>query len=315
MEKKIAICLATYNGEKYLKEQLDSIVAQSNKDWNLFIRDDSSTDKTKSICKDYERNFPLKIFLIKDKFRCGSAEKNFLTIMNYIKKNFPNRYDYFMFSDQDDYWHPKKIELSLRKMHDLEEDYYEYPLLVHTDLNVVDADRNIISNSFFDYRNLDSTVTEVNRLLMQNNVTGCTMLWNKNLMNMVDTDVQVAMHDWWLTLLASCFGKIGFVTESTIDYRQHGNNVVGAIKVNTLSFIINRLFINNNIKETLSLAIEQSKVFLEEYGQKLSSENRDIIYSFSCLHKINKFKRISVVLRKGFLKQGIIQQIGELIFI
>ena len=65
MEKKIAICLATYNGEKYLKEQLDSIVAQSNKDWNLFIRDDSSTDKTKSICKDYERNFPLKIFLSK----------------------------------------------------------------------------------------------------------------------------------------------------------------------------------------------------------------------------------------------------------
>lgn len=315
MSIRIAICLATYNGEKYLREQLDSIVAQSNIEWNLFLRDDNSTDKTKNICKEYEEKFKNKIFFIQDNFKCGSAEKNFLTIMNYIKKNFANKYKYFMFSDQDDYWHRDKIELTLKKIQELEKNYSDCPLLVHTDLNVVDKNRNIISDSFFDYRNLDPKVTEINRLLIQNNVTGCTMMWNSDLMSMVNSDVQVAMHDWWLTLIASCFGEIGFVKESTIDYRQHDNNVVGATKVNTIQFIINRLFIKNNIKETLNLAIDQAGLFLILYKVKLNAEKYHLIDCFSNLNSFNKLQRIKFVLKNKYLKQGLIQQIGELVFI
>ncbi|UTC13213.1 glycosyltransferase family 2 protein [Latilactobacillus curvatus] len=315
MNKKIAICMATYNGEEFLKEQLDSILAQTNEDWMLFIRDDNSTDKSLTICKEYAEKFSDKIVLIRDSISCGSAEKNFLTIMDYLKNNHTERYSYYMFSDQDDYWHKNKIELSLSKMLSMEKKYSNKPLLVHTDLNVVDKYRNIISNSFFNYRKLNSSITELNRLLIQNNVTGCTMMWNLNLFEMVDTSVPVAMHDWWLTLIASCFGHIGFITQSTIDYRQHGGNVVGATKVNTISFIFYRLFINNNIKYTLCLAVEQAQSFLLEYGDNISNENYNIIYNFSKLKELNKLNKINLILKNKYLKQGLVQQIGELFFI
>ena len=229
----VAICLATYNGERYLSEQLDSILAQTYQNFHLFIRDDHSKDGTVSILEKYSENHPDKITVINDpNLSGGSSQKNFASILNWVKKQF--NFEYFMFSDQDDFWLPNKIQISLEKIRKIEKNF-DGPVLIHTDLRVVDKDLKTLGESFFAYRALDPSKHDLRHLLIQNNITGCTMLWNKKLNDIVDiSSDEVAMHDWWMALVACCFGKIDYVNEPTILYRQHGDNVVGATNVNSI---------------------------------------------------------------------------------
>lgn len=310
----VAICLATYNGERYLSEQLDSILAQTYQNFHLFIRDDHSKDGTVSILEKYSENHPDKITVINDpNLSGGSSQKNFASILNWVKKQF--NFEYFMFSDQDDFWLPNKIQISLEKIRKIEKNF-DGPVLIHTDLRVVDKDLKTLGESFFAYRALDPSKHDLRHLLIQNNITGCTMLWNKKLNDIVDiSSDEVAMHDWWMALVACCFGKIDYVNEPTILYRQHGDNVVGATNVNSIGFIIKRLTGSAHVKETLHLAVDQAKSFSSVYFEKLSSNDAEMITKFSKLYEVNKAKRVACVITNGYLKQGIVQIIGELIFI
>jgi len=141
----IDILLAAYNGERFLKQQIDSILAQSNQDWQLLIRDDNSSDSTVNIIKDYTVKYPHKIRLIEDdRGRLGPA-LNFGKLLEHTDN------DYVMFSDQDDVWLPDKIDLTLNTMKDAEEIYPNMPILVHTDLKVVNEDLKIIADSLWSY--------------------------------------------------------------------------------------------------------------------------------------------------------------------
>lgn len=304
----VAICLATYNGEKYLREQLDSIVTQTHEDWILFIRDDESKDNTLYIINEYEKKYSKKIFLIKDDFTAHSSFKNFLYILNNIKKY---DFNYFMFCDQDDVWKKDKIQLSFESI----KSKNDVPILVHTDLEVVNSNLEILGDSFFKYRALNPHIKEINRLLIQNNVTGCTMMWNKKLNDLIDlNNINIVMHDWWITLVAAIFGEIIFINKPTIMYRQHGNNVVGATKVNSIKFIFNRLMKSNKIKKTMIDSVEQAKELLNSYN--INDESiKNLIENYSKLYDKNKITRIHKVFKYKFLKQGLIQVIGELIFI
>lgn len=313
-DNTVAICMATYNGEKYICEQIESILNQSYKDWVLFIRDDGSKDGTIKIIKKYVDNNPEKIFLIHDNRLCGgSSKKNFADILNWINSKY--EFNYFMFSDQDDVWLEDKIKVCIERMK-IEEFQNNEPILIHTDLKVVDENLNILGESFFEYRALNPEKKEINELLVQNNITGCTMLWNKKLNDLINIeDEAIAMHDWWFSLTAATLGKIICIDQPTILYRQHGNNVVGATRVNTISFIIKRLAGKSHVKETLNLAVIQAKAFLRYYKKELPDEQAKIIKEFSEIMRHNKIKRIYIVLKGKYLKQGFVQVIGELMFI
>lgn len=313
-DNTVAICMATYNGAAYVKEQIESIEQQSYKNWVLFIRDDNSTDDTVYILNEKAKKNPEKIILIEDNdIQGGSSKRNFAGILKWVSQNY--NFNYFMFSDQDDFWLPQKVEMSVNKVKKIEETY-NGPVLVHTDLKVVDRNLNEIGSSFIKYRALNPNVKDINHLLVQNNITGCTMCWNKKLNNILDiSDDRVAMHDWWMALAASCFGRIEFISEPTILYRQHGNNVVGATNVNSLSFIIKRLTGSAHVKETLSMSMVQSKAFEDYYKNTLSDNQRAIVKKFSDLKTKGKMEKLKTILEYGYLKQGFVQIIGEMMFI
>lgn len=310
----VAIMLATYNGAKYLEEQIESIVSQTFEDWTLYIRDDNSIDATASIIKRYTEKYPDRIVNIDDKkLRGGSSKANFASIQKWVTIHNPHRY--YMFSDQDDYWKPEKIELTLATMQKTEA-IFDGPILVHTDLEVVDENLKTLGDSFFAYRALNPDVTDLPHLLVQNNVTGCTMCWNSKLNELLDlADPAVAMHDWWITLVAATLGKIVHVSETTIKYRQHGDNVVGATKVNTLGFILKRLSGSAHVRQTLKMAHSQAAAFRRKYQEALSQVQIKTLDKFIALPSMHKVSRVSRVIEERFLKQGIIQIIGELIYV
>ena len=310
----VAICMATYNGERYLGQQIDSILGQTYENWVLFIRDDGSADGTAKLIAQYVSAYPDKIVAVTDSSLSGGGSKqNFAALLSWIGRYQDFRY--FMFADQDDIWLDTKIEKCMMLMRRREKEY-SGPLLVHTDLTVVDAQLKVLDRSFFDYRALNPDVWDLRHLLVQNNVTGCTMLWNRQLNDLLDLQNEaVAMHDWWAALTASAFGEILCLKEPTILYRQHGNNVVGAMRVKSVGFILKRLLGNNHVKKTLRMSVDQAGAFLSRYEHQLSREQQELLRTFSGLYRLNKAKRVMTVCRESFLKQGWIQIIGELLFI
>ena len=222
----IDILLATYNGEKYLKQQIDSILAQSNRNWQLSIRDDGSSDGTVKIIKDYVAKHPDKIRLIED--GCGrlGPALNFGKLLEQAAGN------YVMFSDQDDIWLPNKIDLTLNAMRASEKNYPNMPLLVHTDLKVVDAELKPIADSLWNHNKIcPDTGNDLKKLIYHNVVTGCAVMINRKAVEIsIPIPPQARLHDWWIALNVAKYGKIIYTSTPTVLYRQHSQNIIGAKK-------------------------------------------------------------------------------------
>ena len=229
----IDILLATYNGQAYLREQIDSILAQSNQDWRLIIRDDGSSDNTVSIVEKYAAEYPDKIKLITDSDGNLGASLNFGKLLEYADT------EYIMFSDQDDVWLPNKIELTLNAMKAAERIYPDKPLLIHTDLQVMDSELNTIAKSMWSYQKLfPEAGDDLSRIMAQNVVTGCTVMINKRARAVsIPVPDEAVMYDWWLALNVCRHGKIIYVSIPSILYRQHSGNQVGAQKVRKIDII------------------------------------------------------------------------------
>jgi glycosyltransferase involved in cell wall biosynthesis len=246
---KINILLATYNGESFLSEQIDSILSQSNQDWSIIAHDDGSTDKTVEILKKYQTIAPGKITLIEDGFKSGGAKNNFHHLLHFSDA------PYVMFCDQDDIWFEDKIEITLQRMLSEEEKTPQKPILVHADLNVVDKDLNTIALSMFDYQRLPREIGSLDEILAQNNVTGCTMMINRKA---IDVSLPIAhtaiMHDWWIACkVVQHAGIVSFIPRSVIAYRQHDGNSVGSKKINLRHYFLK--LSNSKLIATSLLAI------------------------------------------------------------
>lgn len=222
---QIAILMATYNGEKYLGEQIDSIIGQTCQDWHLYIHDDGSTDNTLNIINEYIRRYPNRMTLLEYPSQ-GRACKNFLSMLERVDA------PYYMFCDQDDVWLPKKIEFSYVKMQATEKDApTDTPIVINTDLTVVDEQLNTICKSFW-YREriYPKWLHNYQDHAAIYSATGCTMLFNKKAKEAVKHPIlHATMHDAWVNLsVAAVNGTICYLPESYILYRQHNQNTMGA---------------------------------------------------------------------------------------
>jgi len=233
----VEILLATYNGEKYLTRQIESIITQTSKKWKLFIRDDGSTDGTIKIIEDYVQKYPNKInHIISDKKNIGST-LNFSRLLENAGDN------YIMFCDQDDIWLSNKIQISMEKMIELESSQENLPCLVFSDLVVVDDDENVISSSFWQQsRHIHSNSSDLYTIIANSMITGCTILLNKFAKNTIKKiPTNIIQHDHWVSIIVAYFGKIGFLNEPTVLYRQHSNNAVGSNDVN-FKYLFKKIF-------------------------------------------------------------------------
>ena len=308
----ISILMATYNGESYIGEQIESLLAQMVQDFALYIRDDCSTDNTYAIAQTYAQAHPGKIVVSRGQENSGSAKHNFMCLM--IEHN---RDDYIMLCDQDDVWLPDKVEKTFKKLQEMEKKHgIETPLLVHTDLCVVDGALRVVEPSFKAAMNADYSKTGLNQLLVQNTLTGCTAMYNRALAELLrEEPPYMVMHDWWLMLVAAAFGKIGQLDEQTILYRQHSQNQIGAKNVNTLRYKLDRFFHGEEVRAALRQTYGQSESFLSVYGEMLSPDQRNLLRQYMETPKLSKLARWKRVRSLGTLKNGFSRNVAHFLYI
>ncbi|MBU0973885.1 MAG: glycosyltransferase family 2 protein, partial [Proteobacteria bacterium] len=227
--QEIGILLGVYNGADFLDEQIQSYLGQGHGVWQILARDDASTDSSLEILNRYAQK-DSRIHILPYKGSNLGVVGNFSALM---KAALETDMPYFAFSDQDDVWHPDKLSALLGVMKEAETICPGKPVLVHSDAEVVDTHLNTVCPSFMGYQGIcHNRVNPLNNLLVQNFVTGCTLMVNRKLLEMACPVPEAAlMHDWWLALCAAVSGCIAFTDQPLIRYRQHRNNQVGAKSV------------------------------------------------------------------------------------
>ena len=299
MNKEIIdIVMPTYNGEKYLKEQIDSILNQSYKDIRLIISDDGSKDSTVQILKEYEeKEKRVKIYIQPQNL---GVVRNIEFLLRKVESPL------FMLADQDDVWLPEKVEKSLEKLKQENAD------LVFGDLEVVDQNLKTMYPSFGDFMLLNQKINKYinnNRLnYLYNCVTGCTLLAKKEMIEKIlplPTDSKYLIHDHWIGLMASLNGKLAYVPEKYIKYRQHGNNEVGTNKISHGFQRIDQvreLFINvklgvfgtyvkNNNKFPKELQELNSRAY--EYFKMVETKKNINFKKWGVFHELYKTEKLS----------------------
>lgn len=307
LNHKIDIVMTTYMGEKFIDEQILSIFNQSYKDFKIIVRDDNSSDNTKNIIDGYLERHPDKLFVLPSNDLHLGSFANFKLVLENAKS------EYTLFSDQDDVWSSDKIALTFEKMRKIENVVgRETPILVHSDAIVVDKDNQEVSKSFWRYQNIKPGNREkLNRLLVQNIITGCTIMINQPLRELALPIPNAAiMHDWWLALVASAFGVIGHVAQPTMKYRQHELNTIGA-KHWSMSHIMKNVFGNHGqVRDGILCAQKQAGAFLEMYNHKLSSNQRKTVECYANLDNRSYIEKVYLLQKYCLFKAGLIRNIG-----
>ena len=281
--EKIDILLATYNGSKYLHEQLDSILSQSYENINVIIRDDGSSDNTVMIIKEYEQK-DNRVKLLSDNLGNLGFVRNFEELM----KNSTS--EYLMFSDQDDIWYNNKVETSYKRIKAIEEkNGKSCPILVHTNSKIMNYETRTKSLFISDCAKNSSFENSFFNFFVQ----GSTMLINGSLKReALPFSKEVYLHDRYLHLIAEFIGIRSYVDAPTMDYRQHSNNEIGS-RVNVIDKIKNKRYFNLKDRELL--------IFLDNtYSAKLDEIKKEKMDAYKLIvnNNISRFKRLKLCIKK-----------------
>jgi len=287
----INVLLATYNGEKYIDEQIESLMQQTRAPDKIIISDDGSSDSTCYKLEQWSKKFPHLIEIQQNRSFSNGHTGNFSYLCELAKKS---NGDYFLFCDQDDVWDVNKIKIQLSACLAEEKKYgSSEPVLVHSDLKVVDSSLNEMAASFFNFQGLPGAQThDFPKFLIQNNVTGCATLINRALLEASSPlPKEVVVHDWWFALVAKLLGRLVFIDESLIAYRQHSENAIGAkvIKEGISLDMLKKLW---GLKKHIVKSANQASRLLELTGaNKNVHPNNKVVLQFAALAEQSAFTR------------------------
>lgn len=300
MSSQIFIVLATYNGGDFLREQLDSLVAQTESQWQVLVRDDGSTDDTLEIIRDYSQKDE-RIRLLSDSHGpTGSALGNFSVLLEAALRQGA---DYIFCCDQDDVWEPGKLELVLAWMEKLE-GATGSPCLVHHDLEVVNESLEPVADSFVKLMRLHpGDQHNPQRLISRNEITGCAMACNRSLLEIaLPVSEQAVMHDWWLGMCAGFFGHLAFMPQPLVKYRQHGKNTIGAKSFwHGLNPLTNWIHGWRRGNEEFVCTVEQARAFRDAFSERLgeSGEMCTTLNLYIGLLSATRWQRLRTLRRCG----------------
>lgn len=306
----VQILMATYNGEKFISKQISSLLNQTYTDIQVLIRDDDSKDGTVRIIEKYVESYPNKVVLIRDEVKCGSATSNFMQLTKYATS------DYVMYCDQDDFWLPNKVEITLKAMEKAEkENGSDIPIMVFAKYKAVDGELNDLHRSEKGSQ-VEKKRTALNQLIVQNCVTGCLTMVNKTLYCLMgEYEKNILMHDWWAALIAGSMGRIVYIPEIVMLYRQHGNNVVGAVDVKSFQYRWHKLT-DKKTKKMHFRYRDQMAIFFDRYENIMPNKSRICIKDFLDIYNTRfKLLRIYRVLKGGYTKSDIVRTLGLLLYI
>lgn len=294
----VQILLSTWNGERWLPELLASLSRQTFRDWQLLVRDDGSTDQTLKILLDWQAANPDKVAgIIADGQNLG-ATRSFSLLAEISSA------PYLMFCDQDDVWFPEKIERQYARLHHLQETHGETtPLLVHSDLVVVDQDKNLLSLSFQELRGFH-VKQEKQAYLLDNVVTGCATAFNRAAAQLAfPAPLHAMQHDRWLALVCAWFGHIGTIPYPLVLYRQHGQNLLGAQPAGLPGIGLRA--------EAWS---QQAEAFMLLFGDRLSARDYRLVEALANLQRLDGWQRRQHIVRHRLFKQRLLANLALLIF-
>lgn len=257
----VTVLMSTYNGEKYLQEQLDSIYRQKNVQVSIIVRDDCSTDSTLNILKRNKEEHLELTTIIEGKRNLKPCRSFFKLISSYTED------EYYALSDQDDIWDEDKLITAVRKLKQCDP---EKPALYFSNLRIVDENNIFYRNSHSVSRQTDNKYLS----LIQPAVTGCTLVYNRALAKIAERikPQKFSMHDTWMYMVAEFFGTSVYDFEPHINYRQHSNNVIGTTltgKKKSFARTEIKRFTNRNLQPRYDNAVE----FLREFGEELPQED------------------------------------------
>jgi glycosyltransferase involved in cell wall biosynthesis len=262
MISNVSVAMATYNGSKFITEQLMSILAQTIFPSEIIIVDDASTDDTVDLIRLLQIDYPV--------IQLYCNEQNLGPVGSFKKALIKSNAHYIALADQDDIWLPNKLELSITQLSKTENEHA--PSMVYTDLEVINTDGTFRAASFWKLQGYRPNKVSFQDIVIGNVVTGCTILMNRAMLaEAVKMPHEVAMHDHWMALIAYGFGQVQAIDKTTMKYRVHESSVTNKSKTtffqrvslfSTAMFDNKRLYLKNNII--------QANAYLNLYGHRLS---------------------------------------------
>ena len=286
---KIVIMMATYNGEKFIKDQIESIISQTVSDWVLYINDDGSQDNTISIVEEYCEKYPEKIVLMKNETDMHGAASNFFELMQKVPKA-----EWYALCDQDDIWYEDRLEKMILAAESSEhQEYKTLPVIVFGQAEVVDEKLNLICDSLVECIGIDFSKhvdnLEIGIHTFFNAIHGCTMIYNSILHEKVLKTLSLELvyemsylrgHDSWLTEVCAWFGKIIYLEQKVIRYRQHSQSVTGEGKRIWKSFLeqlVNKRDKFNKVRAYRVRMIKKIELFENIFEDELSVQQKEQI--------------------------------------
>lgn len=297
MEPIIDVLMPAYNGARFLASMLDTILEQKGAAVRLHVRDDGSSDATPMILERYARQHA------RIQTQCGPRLGVVGNVNALMMHSGQGESAYFALADQDDIWFANKLEQQYCLMCRLEQQHgKECPILLYSDAHCIDENGRTVTPSFLHQMGIPRGWGQTLRQsLVMSPALGCTCMGNAALRRLalpLPQGENIFMHDWWLLLVASCFGVAQCIPEPLVAYRQHSANVCGIPKKRCLRQML--LDSQRNSQRTQKQAAE----FFERYADRMNTEQRDIVQSWAQMPYAPRLYRLWRCWRTGFGKPG-----------
>jgi len=307
LKSEIDILLATRNGARFLEQQLESLARQTFQNFRVLVRDDASSDSTMQVLERFRAHHSDRIFVRKNDSQQGAC-RTFSLLAEESES------PYFAFCDQDDIWRTDKLQVELSAAKKTEAELGPHtPVLVFSDMELIGADNQLLAGSVWSMKHMNPHRATFGAMMVQNLVNGCTVLGNRSLLLQgVPIPEEAFMHDFWLGLVAAAFGVLVPLDETTVGYRQHEHNTMGAGSELRFGNAIKRLFGDPAFTQGLAKSRRQARKFAERYANQLSAQQTEILQTWSRSKDLPAFVRQWTLYRNGLRRTRFLNNVGFL---